>query len=454
MQQPDKSLALGQIPPEVANPLNVAACLNSSDCVKVLDCSGHIQFFSEDGLRLMEIDDIAAVDGVYWPALWPAEGRQKAEDALKAARQRGVATFTAERPTAKGTPKLWDVTVATLPGSLQQFTVISRDITASRDAELQERATHDRILAILRSTPDVLWDVNLKTDKVWWSEGMLSTFGYRPEEIGDSIAWGHERIHPDDRARVTESIAVAIGDGSATWEGEFRCRTASGAYIDVFDRATILRDANGEALRFAGVMQDVTSRNAMVEVHRLVAEELAHRVNNILAVVTGLFHLTLRDSEDIQAVSAAFDGRLVAMAHANTAILRNVGDGAELGNLARLQLAPFIGSSRLTVEGPAVTLPAQVAQPIGLALNELATNALKYGALSVPSGAVSLTWEVSGTAEAPELTIRWAEAGGPAVTPPSRKGLGSRLIESGIPGTTVERIFNPTGLFCSIRLFL
>ncbi len=426
--------------------------LNSSDCVKVLDQSGRILFANEDSVRLMGFDDVSAVEGVYWPSLWPAEGQRLAEEALKAAGRIGVATFTAECPTARGAPKWWDVTVAILPGPLQQITVISRDITASRDAQLHERAALDRLRAIMGATSDVLWDIDLKTDKVWWSEGMSSTFGYGPEAIGDSTLWCHEHIHPDDRARVTQGMAAAVAEGSASWEDEFRYLAASGAYVDVFDRGAILRDADGDALRFVGVMQDITARNAMVEVHKLVAGELAHRVNNTLAVVTGLFQQSLRASEDVQALSASFGGRLVAMANANTAILRNAGHGAEFENLARTQLAPFIGAGRLTVEGPAVTLPAQVAQPVALALNELATNALKHGALSSASGSVKVSWEVSAAADSRELAILWAEAGGPPVTPPSRTGLGSRLIEKGIRGASVQRIFDPTGISCSIRL--
>ena len=212
------------------------------------------------------------------------------------------------------------------------------------------------------------------------------------------------------------------------------------------------RDADGGALRFVGVMQDITARNAMVEVHKLVAGELAHRVNNILAVVTGLFQQSLRASEDVPAWGASFGGRLVAMANANTAILRNAGEGAELENLVRTQLAPFMSTGQLAVDGPQVVLPPQIAQPVALALNELATKALKYGALSSSVGSVKLSWAVSGAPDAPLLAILWAEAGGPLVTPPSRMGLGSRLIESGIRGAKVERLFSPAGLSCSIEL--
>lgn len=400
----------------------------------------------------MEITDFSDVKGVYWPLLWPETSRPLAESGLSAARTAGVSSFIAECPTAKGTPKWWDVTITALPGARQQYVVISRDITASRAEKIAERNAFDRLRTIMRSNSDVLWDIDLQQDKVWWSEGMQSAFGYGPAQIGESTKWCHEHIHPDDRARVVESMATAVANGSATWEGEFRYLTAAGTYVEVLDRGTIIRDGEGKALRFVGIMRDVTARNAVMAAHKLVAGELVHRVNNILAVVTGLFQQSLRESPDKETLGASFGGRLVALANANTAILRSAGDGAALESLTQTQLAPFIDAGRLTVEGPPVMLPQPVAQPVALALNELATNALKYGALSNATGVVRLSWTVSGEQGDRRLAIRWSETGGPPVEKPKRIGLGSRLIENGIRGAMVNRLFAAKGFSCSIEL--
>ena len=97
---------------------------------------------------------------------------------------------------------------------------------------------------------------------MWWGEGMQSTFGYGPDQIGESTTWCHDHIHPEDRERVVASMGDAVGDGSAIWEAEFRYLASDGRYLDVYDRGAIVRDADGKAVRFVGIMQDVTARNA------------------------------------------------------------------------------------------------------------------------------------------------------------------------------------------------
>lgn len=438
--------------PEV--PAYLGACPFSTDCVKVLDSDGRVQFFNTDGLLLMEIDDFLSVKGVYWPSLWPGDGQRLAEEALKVARQVGVSTFRAACPTAKGTPKWWDVTVAAIPGAQSSFAVVSRDVTADIETRRLERETTDRFRLVNSASLDVHWDIDLELDKVWWGEGMQSMFGYGPDQIGETTKWCHDHIHPEDRERVVASMGDAVGDGSAIWEGEFRYLAADGGYLDVHDRGAIIRDADGKAVRFVGIMQDVTARNAASARYRLVAAEFAHRVNNTLAVVTGLFQQSLRASTDVSQLSEAFGGRLLAMANANIAILRGGGERATLRDIAQPQLAPFIGAGRLRIDGPDVVLSTQYAQPLALTLNELATNALKYGSLSAPGGSVDLTWTVQGDGVGRRLTIQWTESGGPPVTPPTRGGLGSKLIEKGIRGAIVERRFDPDGFKCRVELTL
>jgi two-component sensor histidine kinase len=179
---------------------------------------------------------------------------------------------------------------------------------------------------------------------------------------------------------------------------------------------------------------------------------MVHRVNNILAVVIGLFHQTARTSETVQQLATTFNGRLLAMAAANTLVIRSSGEKVLLGDLVAVQLAPFLEATRISADGPVVMLPTTYAQPIALALNELATNALKYGALSTAAGVVDLRWDVMGEPTDRHLSIYWIELGGPRVEPPVRKGVGSTLIERGLPNATIERRFEPHGLTCIIDL--
>jgi PAS domain S-box-containing protein len=360
--------------------------------------------------------------------------------------------FIAQFPTVKGTLKWWDVTVAAMPGPTETFTVLSRDINDQHVAKLEERVGYERLRAIMGSNTDVLWDIDLQNDRVWWNEGLQQTFGYGPEQVGQTTKWCHEHIHPEDRARVVNSMTTAVNDGSMACEAEFRYLTAAGDYLEIYDRGAIIRDIDGKALHFVGVMRDVTARNAASTMQKLVAGEMVHRVNNILAVVIGLFHQTARTSETVQQLATTFNGRLLAMAAANTLVIRSSGEKVLLGDLVAVQLAPFLEATRISADGPVVMLPTTYAQPIALALNELATNALKYGALSTAAGVVDLRWDVMGEPTDRHLSIYWIELGGPRVEPPVRKGVGSTLIERGLPNATIERRFEPHGLTCIIDL--
>jgi PAS domain S-box-containing protein len=428
----------------------------SPDCVKLLDAQGRLLFFNENGLSKMEIDNFATIRGTYWPEMWPAHNRATLERALSDANETGTGSFIADCPTAKGTPKWWDVVITQIPGEgrEEKFVVISRDITLQREAEQLERQNHERLRFILGSTTDVLWEIDLASGKVWWSEGLSALFGYGPDQIGENTEWCHEHIHPEDRERVVGSMTAAVQNGDATWEGEFRYRKADGAYLDVYDRGSIVRDAAGKAVRFSGVMQDFSARKASATRQDSLARELAHRLNNTLAVVAGIFQQTRTMSADIETLAETFNNRIHAMANANSLLVRSKEGGADLQELATLQLAPFRGGQRLQIDGPKIALGLDVSQAIALAINELATNAMKYGALAVPEGRVSLTWTVQKEDNDDTLTIAWQERNGPLVSTPNRFGLGGKLIDRGIPGARVERTFAAEGLRCTIELLL
>jgi two-component sensor histidine kinase len=208
---------------------------------------------------------------------------------------------------------------------------------------------------------------------------------------------------------------------------------------------------------------DVTERRAAEERQALLMRELDHRAKNALAVVQAALRLTPKD--DPEAYARAVGGRVSALARAHTLLARGHWSGAELRDLAWGELAPFLGVAaaaaagqpsppRAALDGPDVTLVPGAAQALSMALHELATNATKHGALSVPSGRVSMFWEVDG--QAGVLRLRWAEAGGPRVAaPPAHRGFGSRVLEATLRdqlGGRVSREWRPGGLVCGIEL--
>ena len=245
--------------------------------------------------------------------------------------------------------------MAAVPGADKQFVVVSRDVTAERETNAAERANATRLKSIVSSNSDVLWDIDLQNNKVWWSEGLQASFGYGADaQIGDSPQWRHEHIHPEDRQRVVESMRLSVEDGSPTWEADFRYRERTGDYLEVYDRGAILRRCPRRRSPFfrhhAGRHQaKFHGRDAPA-----IGWLLGHRVNNMLAVISGLFHQSMRASHDLPSLGAAFGGRLVALAAANAAMLRGGGDRAELAEIIGVQLSPYLSSGRLTINGASV----------------------------------------------------------------------------------------------------
>jgi PAS domain S-box-containing protein len=176
--------------------------------------------------------------------------------------------------------------------------------------------------------------------------------------------------------------------------------------------------------------------------------ELAHRVNNAFAVILAVTQQSLRSAPSAEAFAEAFTGRLHALADAHNLLLAGGWAGADLGELARGQLSAFgcNGGERVVAEGPPVTLRPTEAIALGSVLHELGTNACKFGALSTEGGTVKLSWELRDG----RIDFIWIERGGPSVSQPSRNGLGSKLIERGIPGADVDWRFEPEGVVCSI----
>ena len=188
-----------------------------------------------------------------------------------------------------------------------------------------------------------------------------------------------------------------------------------------------------------------------------MSRELAHRVKNSFAVLQSILRSTLKASRDPKHFAEAFSGRLHSLAAAQDILTVNDWRGAELGALARGQLSFYLESlpGKLTISGPPVNLPAEYAVPLGLILHELATNAVKHGALSAPDGTVALSWRIEPAAEqGRRLLVDWTEKGGADAAARGPDGFGSTLIEKSLPDAKVTRVFGPDGLVCKIEALL
>ncbi|MFG0330621.1 MAG: PAS domain S-box protein [Phycisphaerales bacterium] len=203
------------------------------------------------------------------------------------------------------------------------------------------------------------------------------------------------------------------------------------------------------------LVDDITDRQRALARQTLLMLELDHRVKNNLSAVLSLADQTIATSESLDDFRQAFMGRIGAMARSHEVLASHRWEGVEPTEVVRLVLSPLIEQhpDQLRLHGQDLMLPARTALPVSLALHELATNAVKYGGLSTPSGRVDLSWRLA--TDESRIVLRWEESGGPAVAPPSRRGSGARLIEGLIEfelGGRARFEYQPGGLVCELRV--
>ena len=210
-------------------------------------------------------------------------------------------------------------------------------------------------------------------------------------------------------------------------------------------RAAPLRNAVGELQGAVAAAADVTERHRYEDRLKLLLNELNHRVKNTLTIVQSIATLTLKDADP--GVRAAFEERLLTLSAAHGLLTDESWDGAQLDAVARASLRA--GQDRISFEGEDLRLKPKSAVALSMALHELGTNALKYGALSVEQGSVAVRWSTGGG----RFRLRWEERGGPPVAPPGHRGFGSRMIARGLAAELrgEARIdWRPEGVVCII----
>ena len=248
----------------------------------------------------------------------------------------------------------------------------------------------------------------------------------------------------DNQDSFTSEYRVVWPDGTTLW-------------LRGYGRV-VARTPDGKAHRLVSIVADVTERKAAEDHAQFLMHELSHRSKNLLAVIQSISRRTARTTTTMEEFESRFGKRLQGLAASHDVLVRNSWQGAPLGDLLRQQLMPFmdIQSSRVELTGPEIAVTAEATQAIGLAIHELATNAIKYGSLSVPDGRIKISWVFDSEPLASRgLLLKWVEHGGPRVVPPSRKGFGHLVI-----GEMIERSLNakvtlefaPRGLEWSVSI--
>jgi two-component sensor histidine kinase len=210
-------------------------------------------------------------------------------------------------------------------------------------------------------------------------------------------------------------------------------------------------DDSGVFQGYVGLAVDVTEQRRADERQRLLINELNHRVKNTLATVQSLAHQTLREGVPTREGRQRLTDRLLALSAAHNVLTQENWEAADVADIVREAMRPYdvVRPPRIRAQGPPVRVAPNVALALSMALHELATNAVKYGALSVDEGRVSLTWAVSEG----RLHVTWRETGGPPVVKPSATGFGSRLLIHGLAAelrAPAEILYEPSGLVCHL----
>ena len=333
-------------------------------------------------------------------------------------------------------PRMLSVTVTAL--TPPNFSYIAEDVTERRKAEASLQRTRRRLEMAVRSSRLGVWEWAFGDTAVHYSPRARDICGYAPgEPVTIERVLAH--VHPDDLEMVRERTRRQPETPDEQPPVEYRIVHPQRGVRWVKAYSTVVLDDGlgaGRPLRLFGALEDITEQRDDEERLRLLMREVDHRANNLLTVVQSLVALTR--AGDVEGYRTALSGRVQALSRAHQLLSDTRWTGTELRRLAEEELRPygFGEDRRIRLSGDAVSLSPGQAQALGLALHELATNAAKYGALSLPGGEVLLEWrEADG-----ELILTWRERGGPRVTAPIRTGFGATVLARCLGGPLAGRV--------------
>ncbi len=332
-------------------------------------------------------------------------------------------------------------------GDLSYFFASQADVTLEKERLVQlredrdalEREVERRTRALVQSEERMrfvleagrlgFWTLELEPLELVCSDACKSNVGLAPDED-----LPYERllnaILDEDRGRMQTAVRTSIEERQ-NYDIEYRVRTPSGEVRWLQVRGQPAYDPEGRPLRLVGISLDITDRKRSEEHRALLTAELNHRVKNSMATIQSIVSQTLRFSTSLAQAQTTLDARLQSLARAHDVLTRESWEGADMVNVVADALSSFQSSGfrRFTIAGPSVRLSPRMALAFVMALHELATNAVKYGALSVDAGRVVVNWDQLDGPAGPRFWFRWEEIGGPPVQAPSRRGFGTRVIE-------------------------
>ncbi|MBU8978056.1 PAS domain-containing protein [Lysobacter sp. MMG2] len=337
---------------------------------------------------------------------------------------------------------------------------IAQDATLLKRAQARLRESEERLRSAIEVGRLATWDWNLTTGEVAWSDEHYRIEGYAPGEVVPSYEAWIARVHPDDREAAESAVVHAMQTGGE-YAREVRFLHPDGSVHWANARGRFFYDASGAPVRMIGSMLDTTQRREFEEAQRVLVAELQHRTRNLIAVVRAISDRTLRESPDMRHFAAAFSERLDSLARVQGLLSRlKEGQRVSFDELLRMELAAHLdeGGVRFDLEGPAdVSLRSSTVQPLALAIHELITNAVKYGALRDPRGRLRIRWRVEPEDGRPWLHVDWRETGVAIGSgePAPGGGAGRELIERALPyqfGARTTYTLTDEGVHCTIAM--
>jgi PAS domain S-box-containing protein len=291
---------------------------------------------------------------------------------------------------------------------------------------------------------------------IFANDAYLSLTGYdRKEILGQSFNF--LMAHGADAEALAKIESEFEGNSKAGVEINYRRKDGSEFWAALF--ISPVRDEDGDIVQYFASFVDLTKHKDEEAQSRMLIDELNHRVKNTLSTVQSIVRQALRNASDPKSIRKSIESRLFALSRSHDLLTRENWQSAGLRDVVHDALEPFVvpdgRAARLVVTGDDVRFPPKAALALGIAFNELATNAVKYGAFSNGTGSILIGWNLEQTPEGKRLLLRWREKDGPPVTPPLRTGFGSQVLERGLVlelEGTVHLDYPPGGLVCSVDI--
>jgi two-component sensor histidine kinase len=293
-----------------------------------------------------------------------------------------------------------------------------------------ERQKYTFDLAMLASRMGT-WRYTLADNICIYDENAQRLYGLHEARFLHDERGVKDKFHAEDLELMWSRVAAALDPKSdGRYDVEYRVKQLDGSWRWLSAWGMVEFDGEGperKPVAISGASRDLSDLKKTEELQRLLVSELNHRVKNTLATVQAIVASTLRRTTNPQSAREVINERIVSLARAHDLLTMRNWTGADLREVVHRAMEPF-AAARIDISGPSVEVSPSHTLALSLGLHELATNAAKYGALSAPEGRVEVRW----TSASGQLRLSWRESGGPRVTPPSRRGFGSRLLEDSL----------------------